>query len=77
MVHSEKDINTEYSDLKRDEWIIKIQPTLKKLPLIDLVKACGKRLSRREIIELRAGRSKPHRKTLKLLKSILMKFGEI
>jgi hypothetical protein len=75
MVHSEKDINTEYSDPKRSEWVIKIQPALKKVSLINLVKACRNRLSRREIIELRAGRSKPHRKTLELLKGILVKLG--
>jgi hypothetical protein len=75
MVHSEKDINTEYSDPKRSEWVIKIQPALKKVSLINLVKACRNRLSRREIIELRAGRSKPHRKTPELLKGILVKLG--
>src|SRR6266566_2360353 len=31
---------------------------------------CGKSLSRRELIELRAGRSKPHRKTRDFLVSI-------
>ena len=75
MVHSDKDINTEYSDPKRSEWTIKIQPALKRPSLIALVKACGNRLSRREIIELRAGRKKPHRKTQELLKSILKRFG--
>jgi hypothetical protein len=40
---------------------------LKKPKLRALVKACGKLLSRRELIELRAGRSKPHRKTKELL----------
>jgi hypothetical protein len=43
----------------------------KKVKLTVLVKACGKRLSSREIIELRAGRKKPHRKTQELLESIL------
>ena len=38
-----------------------------------LVKACGNKLSRREIIELRAGRSKPHRKTLELVVGVLKK----
>jgi len=43
MVHSEKNINTEYSDPKRTEWITKIQPALKKPKLEVLVEACGKR----------------------------------
>jgi hypothetical protein len=75
MVHSEQNVYTEYADPKRSEWITKIQPALKQVKLAVLVKACGKRLSRREIIELRAGRKKPHRKTLELLVAILKKLG--
>jgi hypothetical protein len=63
--------DTEYADPKRSEWITKIQLVLKKVPLRVLVKACGERLSRRELIELRAGRSKPHRKNQELLAAIL------
>ena len=73
MVHSEQSVYSEYADPKRSEWITRIQPALKKAPLRALVKACGKRLSRREIIELRAGRKKPHRKTRELLVGILKK----
>ena len=73
MEHSERNVYTEYSDPKRTEWITKIQPALKKPKLQVLVEACGKRLSRREIIELRAGRKKPHRKTQELLGGILKK----
>jgi hypothetical protein len=75
MVHSEQNVYTEYADPKRTEWITKIQPALKKPLLSVLVKGCGTRLSRREIIELRAGRSKPHRRTQELLESILKKLG--
>jgi len=70
-VHSEETVYTEYADPTRNEWTTKIQPALKKAPLSALVKECGKSLSRRELIELRAGRSKPHRKTQDLLVSIL------
>jgi hypothetical protein len=75
MVQSEQNVYTEYADPKRSEWITKIQPALKKLQLSVLVKECGTRLSRREIIELRAGRSRPHRKTRDLLVSILKDLG--
>jgi hypothetical protein len=75
MVHSEHNVYTEYGDPKRSIWITKIQPALKKVKLAVLVKACGRRLSRREIIELRAGRKKSHRKTQELLESILKRFG--
>jgi hypothetical protein len=73
--HSEKNVYTEYSDPQRTEWVTKIQPALKKVKLVALVKACGKRLSRREIIELRSGRKKPHRRTQRLLESILKRLG--
>jgi hypothetical protein len=75
LLHSEKNTYTEYVDPKRDEWTTKIQPALKKASLSVLVKECGKHLSRRELIELRAGRSRPHRKTQELLQSILKRLG--
>jgi hypothetical protein len=75
LIHSEQNVYTEYADPKRTEWITKIQPALKKPKLEVLVKACGKRLCRREIIELRAGRKKPHRRTQQLLESILKRLG--
>jgi len=68
-------VYTEYADPKRTEWITKIQPAVRKAKLEVLVKACGSRLCRREIIELRAGRKKPHRGTEKLLAEILKKLG--
>jgi hypothetical protein len=75
MVHSEQNVYTEYADPRRSEWITKIQPALKKPKLEVLVEASGKRLCRREIIELRAGRKKPHRRTQQLLESILKRLG--
>jgi hypothetical protein len=75
LIHSEQNVYTEYADPKRTEWITKIQLALKNPKLEVLVAACGKRLCRREIIELRAGRKKPRRKTQELLKSILEKLG--
>jgi len=69
LVHSEVDIYTEYVDPKRDEWETKIRPALKKLSLSKLVRLGG--LSRRAIIDLRMGRSRPHRKNQKLLAAML------
>jgi hypothetical protein len=71
LIHSEKNTYTEYVDPNRDEWTTKIQPALKRASLSVLVKECGKSLSRRELIELRAGRSRPHRKNQELLAAIL------
>ena len=75
LVHSDQNAYTEYVDRRRDEWTTKIQPALKKAPLIVLVNKCRGRLSRRAIIDLRAGRSKPHRKNQELLTSILRKLA--
>ena len=69
LVHSETDIYTEYVDPKRDEWETKIRPALKKVSLSKLVKLSG--LSRRAIIDLRMGRSRPHRENQKLLTAML------
>jgi len=77
LLHSEKNVYTEYVDPKRDEWATKIQPALKKAALSALIRECGRRLSRRELIELRAGRSRPHRKNQELLASIVRKLGLI
>jgi hypothetical protein len=73
--HSEIDAYTEYADPKRTEWIAKIQPALKKVPLHALVKVCEKQISRRELIELRAGRSNPHRRNQMFLVSKLRELG--
>lgn len=75
MTHSEIDAYTEYADPKRTEWITKIQPALKKVPLHVLVKVCEKQISRRELIELRAGRSRPHRKNQEFLVLVLRNLG--
>ncbi len=77
LIHSEKNTYTEYVDSKRDEWTSKIQPALKKASLSVLVRECGRRLSRRELIELRAGRSRPHRKNQELLATIARHLGPV
>jgi hypothetical protein len=74
-VHSTENVYTEYPDRRRDEWHTKILPALKKAQLTRLEEECGDRLSRRALIELRAGRSRPRPKTKKLLVSILKKLG--
>jgi hypothetical protein len=73
--HSEKTIYTEYVDRRRDEWSSKIQPALRKVPLKLLVEKCKGQLSRRAIIDLRAGRSRPHRKNQELLTTIVQQLA--
>lgn len=71
LVHSARNVYTEYPDLRRDEWVTKLQPALKNASLNTLEKLCCGRISRRALIDMRAGRSRPHRKNEKLLTSIL------
>ena len=73
--HDEKNVYTEYVDLKRDEWAAKMFPALKRIPLKVLVERCRGKLSRSALIDLRAGRSWPHRKTRELLMRVLRKLG--
>jgi hypothetical protein len=75
-VHSSENVYAEYPDAQR-EWKTKILPAAKKLRLIFLEKECRKRLSRRALIDLRAGRSRPQRKTRELLVKILKKLEYI
>jgi len=69
LVHSEKDVYTEYIDPRRDEWTTRILPKLRKMPINELVKKSG--ISRRAIIDLRMGRSRPHGKNRELLAEII------
>jgi hypothetical protein len=69
LVHSAQDVYTEYPDRRRDEWQMKIVPQLRKVALPRLVKLSG--LSRRTLVDIRAGRSRPHRKNQALLRSIV------
>lgn len=60
LVHSEADVYTEYVDQSRDEWQIHILPVLKRMSLLGLIDRSG--LSRRALLDIRAGRSRPHPK---------------
>jgi hypothetical protein len=71
LIQSAQNVYTEYPDPSRDAWDTVIRPAL-KIPGLDLlVKLSG--LSRRMLIDSRAGRSNPHRKNRELLTSILRK----
>ena len=70
-------VYTDYADPNRNEWITKIQPALKKAKLKALVEVCAGKPKQREIIELRARRSKPHPKNQELIVTALKKLGLI
>ena len=73
LIHSAQSVYTEYPDPRRDEWQTQILPALKKAPLSVLVGISG--LSRRTVIDLRGGRSRPHRKNQELLAVVVRKLG--
>ena len=71
MIHSAESVYTEYCDPRRDEWVTKILPVLKKTPLSVLTVETG--LSRRALISLRVGHSSPRRKSRELIAKGLRK----
>jgi len=75
LVHSAQNVYTEYVDPRRDEWQTKILPALQKAKLAVLVRKCQGVISRRALIDLRANRSRPQRKTQQVLTPILKKLG--
>lgn len=74
LVHAEQGVYTEYPDPRRDEWQTKTLPILKQIPLNFLVESCAGQLSRRAVIDLRAGRSRPHPKNREMLTDIAKLF---
>jgi hypothetical protein len=70
-IHDSKSVYTEYPDIRRDEWATKVVPALKRLKLKYLVAESG--MSRRAIIDIRGGRSRPHVRNQMLLISIARK----
>lgn len=74
--HSQQDVYTEYPDPKRDEWETKIRPALQAAELADVIQLFKGKISRRALIDLRAGRSRPHRKNRELLIEIVRKPGD-
>jgi len=70
--HSQENVYTEYLDPRRDEWETKIRPALQDARLGDLVRLCKGKISRRALIDLRAGRCRPHPRNHRLLASIIL-----
>jgi len=72
--HSPQNAYTEYPDPNRDEWTTKWLPALSDAPLADLVRVCKEKISRRALIDMRAGRSRPHRENQELLAYLFRRF---
>jgi hypothetical protein len=71
LIHCEENVYTEYVDQNRDEWQTKILPELKRWSLGRLISESG--LSRRALLDIRAGRSRPHSKNHERLAAIVRK----
>jgi hypothetical protein len=75
LIHTEQSVYTEYPDERRDEWTLRVLPLLKRASLLLLIEKSG--LSRRALLNIRAGRSRPHRKNRELLAEVVGKLGLI
>lgn len=75
--HSEVNAYTEYIDPIRTEWIARIQPALKKIPLKQLAELCRGKLSRRTLIDYRSGKGTPHRKNQEMVIEVLKKLAQV
>jgi hypothetical protein len=75
IVHAEQNVYTEYPDPRRDEWLTRLLPALKVARLADLIIETG--MSKRALLDLRAGRSRPHAKNLAVIRRALQKLNLI
>jgi hypothetical protein len=75
LIHSEQDAYTEYPDPRRDEWETKIRPALRKIPLSTLEEKT--RISRRALIDLREGRSRPRPNNWEMIVQVLQNLSAI
>lgn len=71
MVHSADSVYTEYPDQRRDEWHTNILPALRAAPLAVLIAETG--MSKRALMDHRAGRSRPYARNLEVLRGVLEK----
>ncbi len=69
LIHLPENVYTEYDDPRRDEWSTEILPAIRKVPLPLLVTLSD--MARSTLIEIRAGRSRPHPRNQKLLAAIV------
>ncbi len=70
LIHDPQSVYTEYPDKRRDEWVTKMLPAPKAIPMPKLLSLTQGRLSRAALQATRAGR-RPHAKNQDSLKSIV------
>jgi len=69
--HDDANVYTEYHDPRRNRWNTTVWPAVKRASLATLERMCKGRLSRRALINIRAGRSTPHRRNQEFLESVV------
>lgn len=74
LITADEDVYTEYTDPARDEWATVILPAIRKMPLKTLVEITG--MSRRAVMDWRAGRSRPHASSRAILCLITQKVAD-
>jgi hypothetical protein len=75
LIQSDQNVYTEYPDQRRDEWQTVILPALRLPPLTELVAKCLGQMSRRALVDTRAGRSRPHPRNRTLLEQVCQEIG--
>lgn len=75
--HEEANVYTEYRDPRRGRWNTTVLPALRKASLVTLERMCEGQLSRRALIDIRAGRSTPHRRNQALLAEVAEKLSRL
>src|SRR5262249_11778342 len=73
--HDEDNVYTEYTDPRRTDWMRSTLPAVRSARLIDLVRGCSGKMSRRALIDIRAGRSTPHLRNQRLLAMVVRVLG--
>jgi hypothetical protein len=73
MIHDRRRVYAEYEDPKRSAWVTKILPAIRKAKPALLISGCRDFLSSRALRDIRAGRSKPHRKNREKLIALVTK----
>jgi len=73
--HDESDVYTEYRNPRRSLWNTTVLPAVRKASLATLERMCKRRLSRRALINIRAGRSRPHRRNQEFLASVVTRMN--
>jgi hypothetical protein len=75
MIQDEDEVYKEYPDRRRDDFTTKVLPVLQAMELCELIRLVPQ-ISRRALINIRAGRSRPHPRNQNMLTELVNKPGK-